>query len=446
MSQIRREISALTRLSAPVIATQLGAMLIGVVDTLMVARISVDALAAAALGHVWAIGTLFCAQGIILGIDPIVSQAHGAGEGDRMALALQRALVLALLVSIPVCALFLYTAEFLTLAGQDPELAQAAEEYVRVQLPSVPCFLLFTAMRQYLQGRTLVTPAMWVMLAANLFNIAANWALIFGHLGAPALGLVGAGIATTLTRAFLFVGLLAWILDRRLQRGAWRPWSWEALRFSGLRQILALGIPVWIQLSLEIWAFSLSTLLAGRVGLAELASHQIVLNLASLSFMMPLGIAIGASTRVGNLIGAGNYDGVRRTSRIALLMGAGIMSLSAAGFVLFRRALPAMYTSDLMVIELCAWILPAAAAFQIFDGTQVVGCGILRGMGRTRAAAAATGVAYYVLALPAAWWFCFRLDAGLAGIWWGLCLGLALVAAFLVPWVFRAAAAQRPIG
>jgi MATE family multidrug resistance protein len=440
MTPLRREIFSISRLAGPVIATQVGTILMGVVDTLMVSRVSTEALGAAAIGNVWAHVTLFCATGVILGIDPIVSQAHGARDGERAALALQRGVVLALLISLPVLLAFGFTGPVLTVIGQDPALAEAAHDYMMVQLPSIPCVLLFTAVRQYLQGRTLVRPAMYVMLLANVVNVVANWALIFGHLGFPALGLLGAGIATSVVRICMLGGLLVWVRVARLHEGAWRPWSRAALDRAGLRHVLALGVPVFVQLSLEIWAFSGSTLLAGYLGVTALAGHTIVLNVASLSFMVPLGISIAASTRVGNLIGGGDSGGVQRAARVAFVMGGGVMALAGLALLLLRRELAELYTPDEAVIAVCVAVLPIAAAFQIFDGLQVVACGVLRGIGRTRPAAWANLVGYWVLALPLGAWLAFRTDAGVPGIWLGLAAGLALVATTLVTWVLRGVA------
>ncbi len=437
MGPVRREVWLLAALAGPAIATQVGTMLLGVVDTLMVARVSVESLAAAALGNAWTSMTLFCSMGIILGIDPIVSQAHGARDGARAALALQNGIVLALAISLPVVLLFLSTETVLLAIGQSPSLARLAHDYVMVQLPSVPAFLIYTALRQYLQGRTIVRPAMWVMLGANLLNVFANWVLIFGHLGFPALGLLGAGIASSVVRTALLFGLLGWIALAGLHVGAWRPWSRAALARQHLLHVLLLGLPIWGQLSLEIWAFSGSTLLAGYLGLEALAGHTIVLNLASLSFMMPLGIAIAASTRVGNLIGAGDPGEVRRAARIALGMGAGVMTLAGGAFVLWRRELVMLYTDDAAVVAVATLILPIAAAFQVFDGTQVVACGILRGMGRTLPATLANLLGYWVLALPAGAGLAFAFGFGLAGIWWGLAAGLAVVATVLSQLVLR---------
>ena len=443
MSPVRREIRKLVALSAPVALTQLSVMLLGFVDTVMLGRVSVEAIAASSLANVWIFGTLMFANGVLFGMDPIVAQAHGARDGARAGLALQRGLVMASLLSLPIIALWTQTERFLVFAGQDPALARAAHAYTLVQIPSVPFFLAWSALRQYLQGRELMRPALWVILTANVVHVMLNWILIFGHWGSPALGLVGAGIATALSRTLCFVGL-AWLVRAfALHAGAWLPWSRAALDGRGLAQILSLGVPVAIQVSLEIWAFSGAALVAGRLGATALAAHTVTLNMAALAFMLPLGISQGAMTRVGNLIGARDPAQAQRAAWISLAMGAGVMTVSALAFVLFRHELPRIYTPDPEVIALCAAILPIAAAFQIFDGTQVVGCGILRGMGRTRPAALFNLVSYWCLGLPLGAWLALRGGWGLAGIWWGLCFGLAVVATLLVTWVGLRGPAKR---
>jgi MATE family multidrug resistance protein len=401
----------------------------------MLGRVSVEAIAASSLANVWIFGTLMFATGILFGMDPIVAQAHGARDGARAGLALQRGLVLAAGLSLPVIVLWTWTERFLLFAGQDPALARAAHAYTLVQIPSIPFFLAWSALRQYLQGRELMRPALWVILAANVVHVLLNWILIFGHWGAPALGLVGAGIATALSRTFCFVGLAALVHGFALHEGAWVSWSRAALDGRGLVHILRLGVPVAIQVSLEMWAFSAAALVAGRLGATAIAAHTVTLNMAALAFMLPLGISQGATTRVGNLIGARDPAQAQRAAWIALAMGAGVMTLSALAFIVFRHGLPRIYTPDPEVIALCAAILPIAAAFQIFDGTQVVGCGILRGMGRTRPAAVFNLLSYWCLGLPLGTWLALRGGWGLAGIWWGLCFGLAVVATLLVVWV-----------
>jgi len=435
VSALRSEIRKMAALALPVAATQLSTMALGVVDTVMVGRVSVEAMAAAALANVWIFGTLMFMGGVLFGLDPIVAQAHGARDEERAARALQTGVGMALLLSVAVAWLWTETERFLLLSGQDPELVRMAAEYTFVQIPGIPFFLVYSALRQYLQAREHMRPAMWVILVANVLNVVANWALIFGHLGSPALGLLGAGIATTITRIFSCIGLIAYVRIFRLHDGAWVAWSRSALSPRALGALAAIGFPVAVQMALEMWAFGAAALLAGRLGAVALAAHTVALNMAALAFMLPLGISQGAATRVGNLLGAGEPAAAQRAAWVSFAMGAGVMCLSALLFVVLREWLPRLYTSELDVIAACAAVLPIAAAFQIFDGTQVVGCGILRGMGRVRPAALFNLLGYWVLGLPIGGWLALRRGWGLAGIWWGLAGGLAVVAIALVLFV-----------
>ncbi|MCP3984618.1 MAG: MATE family efflux transporter [bacterium] len=432
---IGSEARHLLRLAVPVVTALLGTMMMGFVDTLMVGRVSVDALAAVAIANFWIFATLQIALGVLFGLDPIVAQAHGAGDGRSAGLALQQGIVLSAVLSALVIFLWSLSENVLLAMGQDPELSAAAHAYTWVQLPSVPFLLGAAALRQYLQARELVRPAMWVVLIANLWNVFFNWVFIFGHMGAPALGLEGAGIATSLTRILSGLALVGLVWSRGYHLGGWVRWSRAAWDPAGLRRLLAIGIPISLQMGLEMWAFSGSNLVAGWLGARALAAHTIVLNLASITFMMPLGIAQGTAVRVGNLIGAGEPERARRASWVGIAAGAGIMTLSALLFVLLRNVLPQAYTPDAAVIALAASILPIAAAFQVFDGIQVVACGVLRGIGRPRPAALFNLIGYWILGLPIGIWLSLRTSAGLAGLWWGLAGGLALVATGLVAWL-----------
>jgi MATE family multidrug resistance protein len=431
------------RLSAPVALTQLGLMMIGVVDTLMLSRLGVTELAGAALGNAWQWTFTSFGLGLVTGIDPLISQAHGRGDGPATALALQRGLVIAVLVSVPIMLCVAAGEHGLLWLGQEPAVAEVAGRYNLYKLPTVPCFLVYSALRQYLQGRGFMAPATLVMWLGNVVHVVLNWGLIFGRLGMPGLGVEGAAIASSLSTALLVVLLTLWTLRRRLHAGAWRPWGRESVSAPGLYRVLRLGAPVGLTISLETTAFGISTAMAGWLGREALASHQIVLNMASLSFMVPLGIAQGASIRVGNLIGAGDSGGMRRAVRASIVMGAGVMVFSAAGFTLLRDELPRLYTSDPGVLALAASILPLAGAFQLSDGTQVVASGVLRGMGRPDAAAYVNLIGYYALTLPCAYLLGITRGHGLAGIWASLALGLTLVALAMLVWVRRTA--RRPL-
>ncbi|KIG19438.1 Multi antimicrobial extrusion protein (Na(+)/drug antiporter) [Enhygromyxa salina] len=431
----------LLAIAGPVVLTQLGMMGFGLVDTLMLGRVGVAQLDAAALGNVWLWGTMMFAMGVVFGLDPIIAQAHGRGDSERTGLALQQGMVVAGLLSVPLIASAWVAEEVLLMFSQEPELARMAETYLRTQAWSLLPLLCFYVLRQYLQGRELVAAALWVTLLANVCNIVGNELLIFGvsigGLELPAMGLKGAALASGITRACLAVGLVAWTWIKGLHHGAWQPWSTRALDPRGLLEVLRYGVPVGLQYTLEVWAFQASTLLAGELGRNALAAHTIVLNLASVTFMVPLGISFGVSTVIGNLLGSGRLKSAQRTAWIGFALGGGAMLVSACVLISLRHVLPGVYTDELAVLTLAAGILPIAAAFQLFDGLQVVGGGILRGTGDTLPAAVFNGVAYYGVALPLAAYFVLVRGAGLEAIWWSLALGLALVAGTLLIWVRR---------
>ncbi|MDQ7005798.1 MAG: MATE family efflux transporter [Acidobacteriota bacterium] len=442
------EVRPIVHLALPVAAAQLGWMLIGLVDLWMVGRLGSDALAAVSLGDLWIVATLVVAMGVVMGIDPIVSQAHGAGLGPRAGAALQHGVVIALLLTPGITAAWWLAGPALLAAGQDPILVESADSYIRAQAFSIAPFLVYIALRQYLQGRGMMLPPLVIILAANLVNVALNWVLIFGELGFPALGVRGAAIASGLTRAFMMLSLVLAIVGLRLYEGAWEGWSRQAVSPRALVEVLRHGLPVGLQIGLEIWAFTLTTLFAGWLGTRALAAHTIVLKITSFSFMAAMGISIACTTRVGNLIGAGQRSRAEKAAWTGLALATAMMTGFALTFVIFRRSLPAIFVprgtpAAMEVIVLGAGILPIAAAFQVFDGFQAVASGVLRGMGTTRPSAVINFLGYYALALPCALWLAFErlpggiegLGLGLRGIWLGLALGLAAVAALLAFWL-----------
>jgi MATE family multidrug resistance protein len=439
MASLRVELARIARLSGPVALSQLGMMTMGAVETLVVGHLGALELAASALGNVWEWTWLCLGLGLVMGIDPLISQAHGRGDGPGAALALQRGIVLGVLASVPICLALALTEDGLKLLGQDPSVAALAGRYNLYKLPTAPCFLVYAALRQYLQGRTLVLPVTVVSWTGNLVHGLLCWLLVFGAQGLPALGIVGAAIAESLTFLLLVIGLSLAIVGFRLHRGAWRSWRRDSFAWYGLAQTARLGAPIGMQIAFEAWAFSIATFMAGWLGRDAVGSHQIVLNLAALAFMVPLGVSQGAATRVGNLIGAGDAEGLRSAVSAALVLGAAVMVPPVLIFTLFGRELPSLYSSDPSVVRAASQILPIAAAFQLCDGAQVVAGGILRGMGRPDAGAALSLVGYYMLALPLGYVAAFVWGHGLVGIWGGLALGLTVVAFALMILVRRAA-------
>ena len=429
----QREVVAVVRLAAPVVTVQVGMMLMGVVDSMMLGRLSGTALAASALGNSLIFGMTMFPMGILMALDALISQAHGAKDHHRVGVRFQQGLVAAAVMAVPLSLLMWETAWLMRFFNQAPDMIEPAAAYTRWIVPGNLPFLLFVAMRQTLQAMSIVRPAIYAIIAANVINVVANYALIFGNLGMPALGVVGSAWATSLSRWVMLIALF-WSAKPFLMRYLGRlrrVWTWN-----GYRKILSIGVPIGWQMSLELWLFVAVALLIGTLGSRELAAHQIALNLASLAFMVPLGIGGAAATRVGNAIGRGSRTAARRSAGVCLLIGGVVMSFSGTVFFVAPGALSRLYTNDVEIIALAVQLIPIAALFQIFDGIQVVGAGVLRGMADTRFAAIIALIGYWFIGLPLGWFFAFGQGMGPQGLWLGFSAGLGSVA-FLFLWRIR---------
>ncbi|HEX5004115.1 MAG TPA: MATE family efflux transporter [Gemmatimonadales bacterium] len=426
----RAELRALLALAVPVVVVQVGMMLMGVVDTLMVGHVSPAALAAVALGNLYFFGGAIFGMGVLMSLDPVIAQAVGARDDAAISRGVQRGLVLACLLSVPAMLLLWPAETVLAWLGQPAEVVPLAAGYARLVIPGVPAFLGYAVLRQTLQAMGRMRAIVITIAAANLVNVLLNWVLIYGHLGAPALGVDGSAIATTASRwimALLLTGLSWPALRRHL-----RPILPEAMRLAPLWRMLRLGIPVGAQFELEYGAFGLTGVLMGQLGTAQMAGHQVALNLASLTYMVPLGVSASVAVLVGQSVGRGDPSGVRRSARSGLLVGSGFMLLTGAVFLLIPRFLAGLYTSSADVLLVAAMLIPLAGLFQVFDGIQVVAGGVLRGLGDTRSPMIINLIGFWVVGIPAGLILGFRAGMGAVGLWSGLVLGLASVAVILL--------------
>lgn len=419
------ELVAAARLAAPVAFVQLGSMLMGVVDTIMLGHLSSEALAAGSLGHISTIVPLMVCLGILSALDPLVAQAYGAGDDRAISAHLQRGIVLALALAVPIVLLFWDVRELLRLLGQPAAILDDASAYVRAILWGTPAYFLFGAFRQPLQAMHVIRPAAVAIVVGNLVNVAGNWLLIFGHLGFPALGAAGSGYATSFSRWAMLAYLVA--ASRRSLAPYWRGFEAEAFSPRRHLRLLRIGLPIGALNAVELGLFVGVALLMGRMGVEALGGHQIAINLASLSFMVPLGISGAAAARVGNAIGREDMAGARRSAAACLLLGAGVMVLFALLFGLLPGPLARLYTSDATVIAMAATLLPIAAVFQVLDGAQVVAAGVLRGAADTTFPAAMAVLGFWGIGFPFSWYLGFRAGWGPVGLWWGFTAGLAAV-------------------
>jgi MATE family multidrug resistance protein len=427
---LRTELAAAARLAAPVALVQVGTMLMGVVDTMMLGHLSAQALAAGALGHIVTFTCLMLGYGVLSALDPLVSQAYGARDAGAVGGHLQRGLVLATVLTVPTVLALLDIDPILRALGQPAAVSRDAADYTRGILWGILPYLVFVAFRQTLQAMGVVRHAAAAIVLGNVVNAVLNWMLIFGHLGAPALGVSGSALSTSVARWAMCVYLL--VASRRSLAPYWRGFTAEAAVLRPYLTMLRIGLPIALHNSVELMIFAVAALLIGRIGVAELAGHQIALNLASLSFMVPLGISGAAATRVGNAIGRGDMPGARRAAAACLLLGTGAMMVFAAVFATLPGPLARLYTMDPAVISVVAVLLPIAAVFQICDGIQVVSSGVLRGAADTTFTAAIALLGYWAIGLPVGWALAFRAGLGPAGLWWGITVGLTTVAVLLV--------------
>jgi MATE family multidrug resistance protein len=429
------ELRASVRLALPVVAVQLGMLLMGTVDTIMLGRLSAQALAAGAIGNIVSFTLLMFAAGTLAALDPLISQAVGAGDREAVSGHLQRGLALAVALAVPLSLLMIDLGPLLRALGEPPGVAADATLYCRLLIAGNLPFLLFYVLRQTLQAMSIVRPSLLAIAGGNVVNALTNYALISGHWGCPRMGAAGSACATSAARWVMFAWLLA--AARRPLAAYLRGWrGWRGFVAAAavprrLAQLLRIGLPIGLHYALELSLFMAVALLMGRFGTEAIAGHQIALHLASLSFMVPLGISGAAATRVGNAIGRGDMAAARRTAAVCLGLGAGVMILFAAAFALAPRQLAALFTGEQPVIAAAVQLLPLAALFQVFDGTQVVSTGILRGAADTTLPAASALAGYWLIGLPLGCALAFT-GGGPRGLWWGVTLGLGIVAVLLV--------------
>jgi len=435
---IRQELRPMATLAMPVVVAEIGWVAMGLVDTLMVGPLGPEAIGAVGIGSAVFMGVVIFAMGLFLGLDTLVSHAYGAGRVDDCHRWLVHGTLLSLVVSVPITLLLLGLSTSLGRWGLDPTVYRLSRPYLDILVWSVPPLLLYATFRRYLQGMGVVRPVMIALVAANVTNAIVNWILIYGKLGAPAMGVRGSAWATVMSRVAMAAYLLVVIIRR--ERGR-RPGLFEtslAIDPGWMRRLLALGLPAASQLTLEVGVFAASTALAGRLVPTALAAHQIAVNIAALSFMVPLGVSSAGAVRVGHALGRRDVDGAARAGWTALAIGAGFMACTALAFVLVPRLLIGAFTRDERVIALGATLLAVAAIFQLFDGIQGVATGILRGLGDTRTPMAWNLVGHWFVGLPSGYALCFVAGYGVIGLWWGLTIGLTICGvALLVVWSRR---------
>lgn len=437
---LRAELRALFWLALPIVAVNLGNTLTGLVDTAVVGRLGEVQLGAVGLGNSVFFVISVLGMGIMLGLDPLISQALGAGQGARARALFGQGIWLAAVVCVPLSLVVLAITARLDLLGIDPENAWHAARYVYWRLPSLLPLLVIGASRTILQALGTTRPMLVSVAVMNLVNVPVTWFLVFGDealtrfgfgpigLG-EGMGTAGAGLASTLaTLVQLGVLLLAVRVQSRQSGASEQPGGRTWPQPTVMGRVLRIGLPIGAMLGLEVGIFAVTSVFMGNLGKLELAAHQVAIMLASTAFMVPMGIGAAAAVRVGRAIGAGDTPATRLAGVAAMVAGGASMLVTAVLFVAAPRTLAALLTTEASTTSASVALLTVAAVFQLSDGLQAIGAGALRGAGDTLFPLIANLVGHWVIGLPIALVLGFTLGLGAEGLWWGLCAGLTAVA------------------
>jgi MATE family multidrug resistance protein len=405
--------------------------MMGVVDSLMVGKLGAAPLAAASLGNGMAFIIMIIGIGVSYAVTPLVAISVGAGKMEDCGVYFRQSLLVNSVFSIIIAIIIYFAADLIQYLDQPEDVQIQATSYMKILGLSAVPLLLFQSYKQFIEGLSVMRPAMIITLIANLVNVFANWVLIFGNLGFPALELNGAGWATFASRIFMALALMGFVMNNKFFKRYDVSFHYKSVNWPVIKKILSLGLPSGFQYFFEVGAFAFAVVMVGWLGTAQLAAHQIALNLASISFMAVLGISVAGSIRVGNAVGMKDIAETRRAGFTASFIGASIMFCAGVVFILGRNFLPTLYVNDEIVISYASSLLVIAALFQLSDGTQAVGIGILRGLTDVKIPTAITFIAYWIVGLPVGYLLGFNFEMGVQGVWIGLLLGLTTSAVLL---------------
>ena len=454
---LREELRPMLRIALPLVTAELGWMMMGLVDTVMVGRLpnAAVAMSSVALAQIFYNTLAFGMGGTLLGLDAVIAQAHGAGRLDEANRWLWNGLLLASAIALLLTAIFLLAPLGMLHMHAPPEVITGAIATLEALTIGVVPLLLYFTLRRYLQAFNHVRIIAAALVTANLVNLLFDWLLIYGHhlsfhlagtriaFGWAPLGVKGSGLATSFARFYqaLFLLVALWFVDRRGNYGL-RQFSFEPERHL-VRRLLALGLPAGATLLVEISIFAVVTFLIGALGPLPLAGHEIALNVVSFTFMVPLGLSAAASVRVGQAIGRGAKEQARAAGWAAMLLGGGFMLCTSVLYTAFPHVIARLFTPDAAVIAATVPIFAIAAVFQLFDGLQVTALGALRGAGDTRSGLITHLCSYWLLGLPLGAYLCFTRKLGARGLWMGLCAAL-IVAGIVLLWRWRTVSHNLP--
>jgi MATE family multidrug resistance protein len=434
LDALRSEFRPTLRLALPLVFAELGWMSMNIVDTIMVGHLpdSAVSMGAVSLGSGIFIVLALFGEGLLIGLDTLVSQAFGAGRREDCHRSLLNGIYLSVTLTPLLAAPVWLMSRLLAAVGTDPAVNALAIPYTKALAFGMLPLLLYFGVRRCMQSMSMVKPVMFALVTANLINALFNWLLIYGKWGFPAMGTVGSGWSTAIARTYMaavLIGYLLWYDYRHRTQLLKTPVEVDLPR---IRRLIALGLPAAMQLTLESGVFAVVTAMSAKLGAVPLASHQIALNTVAFTYMVPLGISSAAAVRVGQAIGRKDAKGAANAGGTAIFIGAAFMTCASVVLLIFPRWIALAYTPDEAVVRSTIRLLAAGAAFQLFDGIQSVATGALRGAGDTRTPMLCHLLAYWVIGLPLGAWLCFRRGWGVIGLWIGLSLALILIGVVLL--------------
>lgn len=415
----------------PVILSQLGHVLVGVFDNLMVGQIGKLPLAAASLANSVFFVFFMFGLGVSMGMTPLVAAADGENDSGKAGNVLKHGFYVNTLLGFILVAVLFLGAPVLRYLNQPEEVVALAIPYLWIIAASILPMMVFQSFRQFSEGLSFTKQAMYITILANMINIAGNYVLIYGKWGMPALGLNGAGWATLFSRILMAVLMALFVFNFSRFKNYLSSINWRIWEFDSVRKILNIGVPAGFQFIFEVGVFGAAGIMMGWFGTESLAAHQIALNLASITYMMASGIAAAGTVRVGNQLGKKDIQSLREAGFTAFGMAGIFMGVCAIIFIFGRNFLPSLYIEDASVIQMSASLLIVGALFQLSDGIQVVGAGVLRGISDAKIPTIICFIAYWVLGLPMSYVLGHYFGLGPLGIWYGLWIGLSVAAVLL---------------
>jgi MATE family multidrug resistance protein len=422
----KHELRELFRLALPVTAAQAGTQMMGLVDVAVLGRLGARELAASGLGNAIFFAFAILGTGIVAAVDPLVSQAVGAGDRTRARRMLWQGVWLSLIVTAILTVLLVSVSFAIPYAGVSSELVAPATTFMLIRTIGLAPYLLFLAIRAYLQAHGVTRPMLVAMVVANVFNFSLDILFVFGAGPIPAMGVAGAALSTVICSFIQLAIAAAAVRHVRVEAHFdHRPNRAE------IAQAARVGIPIGLQLAAEIGVFALVGVLAARLGTLQLAAHQLTIQLAAFTYTIALGVAAAGSVRVGLSVGARDQVSTRVAGHVAFIFGAIIMALTGLAFAVIPRPIARIITNQEDVIRAAIPLLLVAAVFQLSDGIQAVGAGVLRGGGDTKFTLYANLAGHWLIGFPIALWLGFHFAQGIVGLWWGLCVGLTAVAVLL---------------